>query len=300
MIDIQQLNERHSIPGILTFEKRDNNFVFLNISNQLADSSISLYGAQITSFRPKNELDILWMSPASNFLHGKAIRGGIPVCFPWFGPHKTDPGKPQHGFGRLMSWEVAETAHWPSGETFIRLELLSSDFTRSYWPHSFVAEMIIVAGKALTATLKVTNTSSVPFDYSCALHTYYNISAIEKISISGLEGAGYYRHDEAGEFIQDSSTLLINEMVDRHYYDTVETCVISDPVYNRKIHVAKAGSSVTTVWNPWIENCTKIGDMPDDGYKTFVCIEAVNSFGNTIVLNPGESHETSAIIGLED
>ena len=300
MNDIQQLNERYSIPGIITFEKRYNNFIFLNISNQMAECSISLYGAQITSFKPTNEPDLLWMSPSGNFAIGKAIRGGIPVCFPWFGPHKTDPGKPQHGFGRLMSWEVRETAQLPSGETFIRLELPSSEATKSYWPHNFVAEMIIVAGKTLTATLKVTNTSFVQFDYSCALHTYYNISAIEEISISGLEGSFYYRHDEPGEFSQDSSLLRINEMVDRHYYDTEKTSIIEDSGYKRKICVSKTGSRVTTVWNPWIENCSKIGDMPDDAYKTFVCIEAVNSFGDTIVLNPGESHQTSAIIGLED
>ncbi len=300
MISIDKLNEDFCIPEVLTFEKYENNLIFLKVSNQYADATICLYGAHIVSFRPKESEDLLWMSPASYFEVGKPIRGGIPVCFPWFGPHKSDPEKPQHGFGRLMYWEISETAALPDGGTLIRLKLCSSDDTKSYWPHDFEAELTIVVGIKLEVNLKVTNQSDTPFDYSCALHTYYHLSAIEQIAIDGLMGTTYHKHLEAGYYIQESSKLEIHQAETRHYHDTEATCIIEDPGFGRKIHVGKSGSKVTTVWNPWKEACSVISDLPDDAYTSFVCIEAVNSFEDTILLNPGETHKTSAIIGLEE
>lgn len=300
MNNLSELNKKFSLPGVVNFEKQTNDIIDLTVSNQYADARVCLYGAQITSFRPKNQPDILWMSSESNFEVGKAIRGGIPVCFPWFGHHKTDDMNPQHGFGRLMLWDLTETAVMSNEETLIRLHLCSSDATKSYWPHEFIAEIIILIGKTLKATLKVKNTSSIHFEYTCALHTYYNISDIKEISIDGLGGSNYYKHNEPGDFLQATSKLEIHQLEDRHYYNTQAACIIEDPIFQRKIHVAKSGSKVTTVWNPWIEGCSKMGDMPDDAYKTFVCVEAVNSFDDTIVLKPGISHETSVIIGIEE
>jgi len=299
MINLDELNNKFCIEGGLTFTKGENDLIFLNISNQFATTRICLYGAHIMNFTPTDSKDILWTSPESLFQVGKPIRGGIPVCFPWFGPHKTDQSKPQHGFGRLMYWDVIETAVTPDSETLVRLKLCSSDETRFYWPYDFCAEIIIVVGKSLSVALKVTNTSSTPLNYSCALHTYYNISDIENINIYGLKGARYHNHLEQGDHIQESPNLEIHKAETRHYHDTEATCIIDDPGFGRKILAAKSGSRITTVWNPWAEACAQIGDLPDDGYKTFICIESVNSFDDLIILNPGESHETSAIISLE-
>lgn len=295
---IQELNEKFALPGNLAFVSHKNDLINLTVSNQFADAKISLYGAQIISFRPRNEHEILWMSPMSKFEAGKAIRGGVPVCFPWFGMHKKDNSKPQHGFARLMNWQVSETALSSNGETLIKLQLCSSQETKEYWPFDFIAEMIFTIGKILTITLKVTNTSRIQFDYSCALHTYFNLSAIEDISVEGLQGSQYFKNNEPGDFIQESSKLKINQPEDRHYYNTEATCIIKDPKFKRKIRVAKTGSNVTTVWNPGAEICFKMADMPNEAYRRFICIEAVNSFENTICLTPGKSHETSAIIGL--
>ncbi len=240
------------------------------------------------------------MSPASNFEEGVPIRGGIPVCFPWFGLHKNEPDKPQHGFGRLMYWNVTETASMQNGETMIRLQLCSSEKTKTFWPHDFCAEMTIHVGRKLTASLKVTNTSSEPFEYGCALHSYFTLSSIENITIEGLQNTKYHDQLQSGDFIQETPELIIRQAETRHYYDTGSPVVIADPVFRRRIRIEKAGSKVTTVWNPWKETCAKIPDLPDEAYHVFVCVETVNSFEDTIHLAPGEVHETSAMIGLDE
>ena len=300
MIDIDELDDKFSIEGEVGFAELEEDLVFITVSNKYADADICLYGAHVTSFRPHNSMDLLWMSPDSSFEVGKAIRGGIPVCFPWFGPHKTDPEKPQHGFARLMYWDVAETSTNTSGETVIKLQLLSSGETKAYWPYDFVAEMTIVVGKTLIETLKITNTSAEPFDYTCALHTYYSLSALESISIEGLQGLTYYNQLTGENGVQEEEKLEIADALTRHYLNTETPVIIDDSAFRRRIKVDKKGSKVTTVWNPGAETCANIGDLPDDGYETFVCVEATNAFDYPVHLNPGESFETSAIIGIDD
>ena len=299
MINIDDLEDEFSIEGEIGFAQLENDLIFITVSNKFADADICLYGAHITSFKPHNTIDILWMSPESNFKQGSPIRGGIPVCFPWFGPHKIDSDKPMHGFGRLIYWNVTEVTSQYNGETLVRLQLYSNEKTKAFWNHDFCAEMIITVGKSLTATLKVTNTSSDQLEYTSALHSYFNLSSIENIKIEGLQNTKYKDQLESDDFIQESTKFEIQKAETRHYYNTEADCVIEDPVFARKIGVAKSGSKITTVWNPWEETCSKIDDMPDDAYYTFVCVETVNAFDDVIKLAPGEIHETSTIIGLK-
>jgi len=299
MIDITKMEEKFGVKGEIGFSKPENNLLFLTVSNKFAEADICLYGANITSFRPHNSKDILWMSSESSFEVGKPIRGGIPICFPWFGPHKTDSSKPQHGFARLMYWNLVETANTSGGETLVRLKLCSSEETKAYWAYHFCAEMIIIVGQTLQVSLKVINSDDQPFEYTCALHSYYNVSDIENIAITGLIGANYHSQLEPGEFIQKEPFLVINKAETRHYHQTEATCVIEDSGFKRDIRVGKAGSKITTVWNPGKETCATIGDLPNDAYKTFICVEAVNAFDDVITLFPGDSHTTSAMIVLE-
>ncbi len=300
MIDIDELDDKFSIEGEVGFAELEEDLVFIMVSNKHADAEICLYGAHVTSFKPRGNMDLLWMSPESSFEVGKPIRGGIPVCFPWFGPHKTDIEKPQHGFARLMYWDVISTGTNSAAETVVKLGLKSSEETKAYWPCDFYAELTIVVGKKLTETLKVTNTSNEPFTYTCALHTYYNLSAIDSISIEGLSGLTYYNQLTGENGVQEEEKLEIADALTRHYLDTETPVIIDDSAFRRRIKVDKTGSKVTTVWNPGAETCANIGDLPDDGYETFVCIEATNAFDYPINLNPDESFETSAIIGIDD
>jgi glucose-6-phosphate 1-epimerase len=300
MIDIDELDEKFSIEGEVGFAELEDELVFITVSNKYADADICLYGAHVTSFRPHRAMEILWMSPDSSFEVGKPIRGGIPVCFPWFGPHQTDPEKPQHGFARLMYWDVVKTESGATGETTVVLQLRSSEETKTYWPHEFRAEMTIVVGKTLEVKLKVTNPSDEPLEYTCALHSYYSLSDIGNVSLEGLQGTAYYNQLSGENDVQNEELLQIQEPLTRHYLGTETPVVIADSAFRRRIKVDKTGSKVTTVWNPGAETCAKIGDLPDDAYEMFVCVEATNAFDYPIKLAAGESFETSAIIGLEE
>jgi len=300
MIDIDELDDKFSIEGEVGFAELENDLVFITVSNKHADADICLYGAHVTSFRPHDAMEILWLSPDSNFEEGKAIRGGIPVCFPWFGPHKTNPELPQHGFARLMYWDVAETKTLPGGETLIRLQLFSSDETKNYWPHDFLAELTVLVGKTLELSLKVTNPSNEPIEYTCALHSYFYLSAIDNLTIEGLQGVNYFNQLTSENGVQEEHFLKIQEPLTRHYLNTETPVIVKDSIFRRRIKVDKSGSKVTTVWNPGAETCAKIDDLPDEGYETFVCVEAVNAFEDIIRLAPDESHETKAMIGIDE
>ena len=295
----EELEDKFSIEGELGFYEQDD-IIFMTISNKFADAEICLYGGQITNYKPYKTMEILWMSPESYFQEGVPIRGGIPVCFPWFGPHKTDSSKPQHGFARLMQWDIIETSTNSAGETLVILQICSSPQTKNYWDFDFCAEMKIIVGKNLTATLQVSNASATEFEYTCALHSYFSLSSLENITIEGLQNTKYHDQLEPGDFIQEEEKLVISKAETRHYYDTESTCIINDPYFGRRISIAKSGSKVTTVWNPGEETCKNTNDMPDDAFHTFVCVETVNAFNDAIKLAPGETHATTAIIGLED
>lgn len=298
-MNVDELNEKFGVEGEIGFAELEGDLVFAMISNKFADANICLYGAHITGFRPQRTMDVLWMSPGSYFLEGKAIRGGIPVCFPWFGPHETDATLPQHGFGRLMHWTVVEAETLANGESLLKLQLNSSDETKKYWPFDFCAEMEFVIGTELRVSLEVKNTSDTNLQYSAALHSYFNVSSIENIRIEGLEDTSYQDQLDGNNYTQEEKLLAIGEETTRHYFNTDKECFIHDPVFGRSIKLDKEGSTNTTVWNPWEETSKQMGDMPDDGYETFVCVETVNKIDNIIELAPNKAHKTTAIIGVQ-
>lgn len=300
MIDSDELDDKFGIEGEVGFMEMDGDLVFINIANKYADADICLYGAHVTSFRPVRTMDVLWMSPDSVFEEGTPIRGGIPVCFPWFGPHKTNSSLPQHGFGRRMYWDVLSTESLSNGETKVELILKSSEATKAYWPYDFEAVMRFVIGASLKVTLDVKNTSNDSLTYGCALHSYFAISDIAHIKIEGLQGLTYINQLTDTVETQEEKLLQINDPLTRHYQNTESPVVLEDEGFRRRIRIEKIGSKVTTVWNPGDEACITMSDMPDDGFASFVCIEATNSFDYEIKLAPGESYQTTQLFGLEE
>ena len=297
---INTLNSKFAAKGNIFFKKGGDNLIIAKIENKYSSCEISLYGAQVLSFEPNGEEDVLWMSKKSFFEKGKAIRGGIPVCFPWFGPHKSDSEKPQHGFARLIDWEVDHVINRSDSSTQLILKCSNNEYTSKLWPFEFEAKLIITVSDQLEVALEIRNKGQESFEYTDALHTYFRVSDIEDISISGFKDAQYHNGllDDSIK-IQNEKLLHFHKEENRRYIAHSNECTIFDKNLERNIHISKNGSYTTVVWNPWEETTKKISDMKADGYKTMVCIEAANAYDDFIRLLPGESYTMSTVIKPE-
>jgi glucose-6-phosphate 1-epimerase len=299
-MNIETLNKNFAIEGHVSFKTGNGGLPFLMIKNEYCSASISLYAAQILSYIPCNQQDILWVSSKSIFEEGRAIRGGIPLCFPWFGPHTTDKTKPQHGFARISTWQVDKVEQLQDGATHIQLSLQQSAITLALWPYSFKAVINFIVGSTLQVTFSVTNTDDQKFEYSDAMHTYFNISDIANIQLEGLENATYYEAFGNELIQQEKFTLHQGIENNRRYINHLTETVIDDPGFKRLIRSEKNGSKVTVVWNPGPETTLKISDMEPDGYRTFICAEPANAYEgiDMIDLEPGKSFSLSTTISV--
>lgn len=267
-----------------------------------ADSAavVSLQGAQVLSYVPRDGREALWMSPTPRLGTGKAVRGGIPVCWPWFGPHTNDARKPAHGFVRANPWEIVAAAGDDTGAT-LRLAFDATRIETALWPHQAVAEIEITLGTALRVKLTTENTGQTPFALTEALHTYLAIGDIAAVAIEGLAGCPYIDQLQPGRgLFQQHGMLAVAEEVDRIYQDCTMAVSVTDAVLARRITLTKEGSRSTVVWNPWVEKSRRLGDMGENGYRRMVCIEAANAGSDVVTLAPGARHHLVSEISVTD
>jgi glucose-6-phosphate 1-epimerase len=296
---LTELNERFAIGNHVQFKEIADGMIVAEVANQHALANIALQGAHVATFQPRGEEPVVWLSPRAKFAPGKSIRGGVPVCWPWFGAHKTDSKLPGHGYARTVPWEVLETKALPDGSTFLRFGLVESDTTRSQWPHASTVQLEVTVGKALREELITTNTGKAAFELGEALHTYFQISDVAKVTISGLESCAYL--DKVQDFARftQKDGIVIESEVDRVYINTATDCVIEDKGLKRAIRISKQGSMSTVVWNPWVEKGNEMGDLGENGYRGMVCVESGNAWDNVVVLAPGETHKLVAVYSVE-
>lgn len=273
----------------------------INVSAAQGEAQIYLHGAHVTAFRPRGQEPVLFMSAKSLFAPGKPIRGGVPICFPWFGAW-TGPGTwPQHGFARLRPWTLESAELAGDGTVVLTLALQSDAQTRQSWPHDFSARYRVLVGQTLRLRLEVTNTGPAPVRYEDALHTYFAVGDVRQVAVTGLEQTEYL--DKAaganGAQKRQAGPLRFEGEVDRVYLDTTATCVIDDPLGGRRIRVAKSGSRATVAWNPHIAKAKAMADFGDDEWPSMVCIETANAGQYAIDLPPGQTHATETIIAVE-
>ena len=298
-LDMKTLNEQFAIPGHLSFTTGCGRVPQVEINNSSALATIALLGAHVMLFQPHGHKPVLWMSENSWFEEGKAIRGGIPICWPWFATHPTDPNTPNHGIVRTELWDVKETTVVDEGTTRICLGISDSERTRVFWPYPFELEMIVTVGTELQVELITRNSGQTEFTFGEAFHTYYAVSDVTGISIDGLDGFTYLDKVEAFEPNIQQGAITINAETDRIYLDTMMECIINDPGFQRRIHIAKAGSQTTVVWNPWIKKSQRMTDFGDREYPGMVCVETANADKNVLTLRPGSTHCLRAVISVE-
>lgn len=289
--DITTLNQQYAIAGQLEFVQDAGGLVIARIANVHAQAAIALQGAHLMTFQPTGEQPLIWLSPAAKLAPGKSIRGGVPICWPWFGAHATESGFPAHGFARTVPWQVTESAALPDGSTRITFELQQGAMPAAQWPHACRVRNIITVGKTLAIELVTENTGSSAFEIGEALHTYFAISDVENVRISGLEGANYLDKTDNWQRKTQAGAISIAAEVDRLYVNTTTECLIEDAGLNRRTRIAKQGSRSTVVWNPWIEKAAKMGDFGSDtGYRGMVCVESANAAEDTVSIAPGAAH----------
>jgi D-hexose-6-phosphate mutarotase len=297
--ELTKLNQKYGIRDQLVFTEGPGGFIVAEMRNPHAEATVALHGGHILSFQPRGHDPVLWLSQKSQFKTGKAIRGGIPVCWPWFADHPSDQDKPAHGFVRTAAWSVTESEKLEDESTPLKLSIADSQETRKLWPYRFRLEMDCTVSDVLRLKLISTNIDNKPFICGGALHSYFNMSSISSIIIKGLEGCAYLDKVDQGRRKVQEGSISFKRETDRIYLDTTADCFIEDSGLHRKIRISKTGSQTTVVWNPWIAKAVKMKDFGDDEYKRMVCVETANADTDVISLAPGNTHVLESIIRVE-
>lgn len=299
--EVTTLNQKFAITGQLEFIQDAGGLIIARISNKHAQSDIALQGAHVMTFQPKGGKPVIWLSPVAKPVQGKSIRGGIPVCWPWFGAHATESSFPGHGFARTVPWVVVSSQALADGSTCVIFELPKNSIPPAQWPHACRARLAVTVGKALAVELTTENTGDAAFEIGEALHTYFAISDVDDMSIAGLEGCTYLDKVGIAQSRTQQDAIKISSEVDRIYIDTEADCLIEDRGWNRRIRIAKSGSRSTVVWNPWVEKSTKMGDFGSDtGYRGMLCVESANAASNVVTVSPGETHSLRVVYSTEN
>lgn len=272
----------------------------ITVSNSHADALISVYAGQVLSFQPRGAADVLFVSEKAYYAPGKAIKGGVPICWPWFGADPEGKGRPAHGFMRNRMWEVWETRGNADGSDTVILGVSSSPETLAIWQHSFTLAMEITVGKTLQLALVTRNTGNAPFSITQAMHTYFAVGDIAQTVVTGLAGTQYI--DKAAgagcALKQQDGAVSVAAEVDRVYLGVPPVLAIVDGALNRTIRIASAGSKTAVVWNPWAEIAAGMADLQDDDYIRFVCVETTNAADDVVEVPAGGEYRLVAEYGL--
>lgn len=296
MKNAAELNKEFGIESELGFAEMDGEPIAW-IRNNACSATIARTGAQLLSWHPHGLGEVLWRSDIRPKSPDQPRRGGIPVCWPWFGPHPTDPSKPNHGFVRTRRWTVVSTASKDSRqatELTLKTGTLPSD--SSLWPYQAEVSLRFIAGATLRLELTTRNTGTERFDLTQALHSYFRVENIEHVEVEGFDGHDYLDKVENYARKRQSGPITFNKETDRIYLGHIGPAIIRDPVAGRAIVVTKSGSSSSVVWNPWEERAAQLGDMGPAGYCRMVCVETANAGDDVVWLGPGDQHTLVAEI----
>jgi len=291
---ITELESRFRIPGIAQVLPGQGSWPKVQVTAPAASGEIYLHGAHVTSWKPAGFDEVLFMSPNTMWQEGKAIRGGIPICYPWFGDKAGDPRAPAHGFVRARTWQL-DAVEQHGDAVSVTMSTESDDGTRQWWPADFRTTYRVTFGAELVLELTTGNTGNAPLRLEEALHTYYKVGDATQARITGLEGHWYIdKTDSFREKLQRVADLVLTSTTDRVYLNTQHTLELTDPVLQRKISVAKQNSRTTVVWNPWPEKARELKDLGETQWKTMLCLEASNVGDFGVELKPGEQHTMMA------
>lgn len=294
---IPGLNAHFAIPDRVSF-RAINGMAVVEIANDVATASLALQGAQLLHWTPRGMSPVIWLSPQAGFVPGSAIRGGVPICWPWFGPPAGGAGLPSHGFARISPWELLEVR--PSSKaTHLAFRLAPGSGAQAQWPPTAVPELRVTIGTRLEMELVTGNVGSKPVTIAQALHAYFAVGDVRQVRIEGLDGCPYIDKVDGGRRGIQDGTLTIGRETDRIYLDAKADCIIDDPVLARRIRIEKYGSRSTVVWNPWAEKAASMGDLGENNHLRMVCVEAANVADDVVTVAPDSAHRLGVCYSVE-
>jgi len=269
-------------------------FETVKIKTEFSQAEICTYGAQVLafSFTGSNPYPVLWLGKHAVYENGSAIRGGVPICWPWFGASGIN-GRPPQGFARLCQWDLLDLTNHSA-----LFSLPMKNVPREWIDFPFQLNFEVKIGRELELKLSMKNLGARPVEITSALHTYFAAGNCHALEITGLENIRYTVKD-SGEFRRQHSPLRLNGECCRLYHPHSGDIILNDPVWKRKLRIHKEGSASTLVWNPGKERCRAIPDMSDGEYLEMVCIEANNAGADRRVLYPDVLHILSQNISIQ-
>lgn len=258
-----------------------------------ARALVLLHGGQVLSWKPAGAAEQLYCSPTAVFAPGKAVRGGIPVCFPQFGKRGELPA---HGFARNKPWQLL-MAEQGRDDALCALRLEDDTDTRQLWPHAFALEISVrIAGRRIDIELACENTGDEAFEFTTALHTYLRVDDVTDARLHGLQALNYLDAVKGTTQVDFQEALRVNAELDRVYGSANRTLLLREP--KRALRIEQEEFSDVVVWNPWGDRCAALSDMPDDDYHQMLCVEAAR-INNPVRLAPGQDWVGRQILSLD-
>jgi len=268
----------------------------IQIGTGSANAEIYLHGAQITSWQPVKMSEVLFSSAKSHWRDGKAIRGGIPICFPWFRAKADDPQAPSHGFVRTKEWKLESISAAPDDAVCTRFSTGHDETSRKWWPFEFRLGYAITVGRNLKLELTMENTGRKDLKFEEALHTYFKVGDVRLARVRGLDGSAYLDNRDENREKQQQSELALTQQTDNAYRDATGAVEIVDPVLGRALRTEKKNSNSTIVWNPWSDGAAGMTDFGADEWQTMLCVEGGNIMNSAVAVRSGEKHTMTVVI----
>ncbi|MGB0206135.1 MAG: D-hexose-6-phosphate mutarotase [Neptuniibacter sp.] len=298
MILAEQLQELYQkfgeLPGIsIELHKQ---LIAVAVENKAAKATIFLQGAQVAEYQAKGQKPLLWLSDQCDFKAGKPLRGGIPICWPWFGNLECNPEQvksqfpadaPAHGFVRDREWNLESVELVDPSTTELVLSLNVAADSQCLFAAKL--QLKVTVAEQLRLEFTVINTGDKPFSFTSALHTYLNISEIEAVSVSGLEGIRYLDTLNGWKPENDDAPVRISGETDRVYQNLDKPVRLSDSGFKRAIRLDADNAPDMVVWNPWQDKAKRLSNFADDAYQRMICLESAHVLDNLKSLEPGES-----------
>ena len=296
---IAELDRRFEIPGVAQVLRGNGGLPKVRITSTEVAGEMYLHGAHVTSWKPAGGGEALFLSAQSRWEDGRAIRGGVPICFPWFGDKANDPKAPAHGFVRTMAWQLESIAQ-DGGAVTVTMFTETNQSTKKWWPADFRLVHRVTFGSELGLELDVTNTGTTALRFEEALHAYHRVGNIEKARVRGLDSVHYLDKTDSNRMKLQHGEIAIVSETDRVYLDTRDAIELEDPVLRRRTRITKEDSRTTVVWNPWVQKAHSLSDLADDEWMQMICIETSNVADFAVDLAPGGQHKMKALVRVAD